>query len=206
MAEEKTIKFIIIHKFEINKNSSSNKYAMIKANITRTLNKISGKNNTKYLTALANRTFSLNWYIYREMSRCMIVCTCTHVSLCVFGCVCVWVCGLIPQCRSYPDCSLGSWGARCVPVVGTGRKHGWYSSHWTPVSQLNYHNQSSSGLKGQREKRILYTGAHTESSCSLASPSYSSDKCMCRTNLFNLVYSLFSVWSVLHCTNSLRSW
>lgn len=88
-------------------------------------------------------------------------------------CVCVCVLDLIPHCSSCPDCSLGSWGARVVPVVGTGRKHGWYSSHWTPASPPSYHNQSSSGLKGQREKQTLYTGAQTEHSCSRASRSLS---------------------------------
>lgn len=90
--------------------------------------------------------------------------------MCILVCVRVRVWYLIPQCRSYPGCSLGSWGARGVPVVGTERKHGWYSSHWTPASPPSYHNQSSSGLNRQREKQIIDTGAHTAQSCSLASP------------------------------------
>lgn len=89
---------------------------------------------------------------------------------CVFAASCV--CVFIPQCRSYPDCSLGFWGARCVQVVDIGMKRGLCSFHWIPASPPSYHNQSSSGLNVQRGKQILYTGANTEHSYSLANPPY----------------------------------
>lgn len=78
------------------------------------------------------------------------------MTVCAHKCTYAYVCmlwHLIPQCRSFPNCSLGPWEAHCVPVVGTGRKRGWYSSHWTRASPLSYHNQSSSGLKGHKERK-----------------------------------------------------